>query len=59
MAALIDWLDSGDEVYSQEGAVGAESSYYLGLDPPYQARNGKMLFLDGTCPGQGIQPRGY
>lgn len=45
VAALIDWLDSGDEVYNHNGAVGAESSYYLRLNPPYQARNGKISSL--------------
>lgn len=45
VAALIDWLDSGDDVYSKNGAMGAESSYYLSLNPPYQARNGKMTSL--------------
>jgi len=42
VAALIDWLDGDDQVYSQDGAVGAESSYYMGLNPPYRARNGAM-----------------
>lgn len=46
VAALIDWLDSGDEVYNQDGAAGAENSYYMGLDPPYHARNGQMISID-------------
>lgn len=46
VAALIDWLDSGEEVYNQDGAQGAESSYYLGLDPSYRARNGGMTFIE-------------
>jgi general secretion pathway protein K len=46
VAALIDWLDSGDEIYNEDGAVGAESSYYLGLDPPYEARNGSMSSIE-------------
>jgi general secretion pathway protein K len=46
VAALIDWLDSGEEVYNQDGAQGAESSYYLGLDPSYGVRNGAMTSIE-------------
>ncbi|MEW6427404.1 MAG: type II secretion system minor pseudopilin GspK [Thermodesulfobacteriota bacterium] len=45
-AALIDWLDPDGEEYGQEGAQGAESGYYLGLTPPYQARNGPMKAIE-------------
>jgi general secretion pathway protein K len=36
--AIVDWLDPD----SIESPGGAESDYYLGLKPPYQARNGPM-----------------
>ena len=56
VAALIDWLDSDNEVYGQEGATGAESSYYLGLDPPYQARNGRMESIEELALVKGFTP---
>ncbi len=37
--ALIDWLDEDDE----ERPLGAESSYYQGLEAPYSCRNGAVL----------------
>jgi len=52
-AALIDWLDSGDETYrqlrvdGQEVAVtGAESAYYQGLPRPYPSKNGPLHSLE-------------
>jgi len=41
-AAIIDWRDRDDT----PGAGGAESSYYLGLDDPYQARNNFFRTVD-------------
>lgn len=38
IASLLDWLDPDDE--PREG--GAESDYYEGLDPPYDAKNGPL-----------------
>jgi general secretion pathway protein K len=38
---LLDWLD-GDDFPEPRGA---ESSHYLGLTPPYSARNGSLLTL--------------
>lgn len=55
-AALIDWLDSGDELYERDGAVGAESSSYLGLDPPYRARNAAMASLEEISLVKGFTP---
>jgi len=37
--ALADWIDTDDLPL----AGGAESSYYKSLNPPYSARNGKMM----------------
>lgn len=45
-AALIDWLDTDDLVYDQDGTLGAESAYYQGLNPGYAARNGPLISLD-------------
>jgi general secretion pathway protein K len=55
-AALIDWLDTGDEVYELDGAMGAESSYYRGLDPSYQARNAAMVNIDELSLVKGFTP---
>jgi general secretion pathway protein K len=41
--ALVDWLDEDDE---PTGFGGAESSYYQGLDAPYEPRNGPMEFIE-------------
>lgn len=56
VAALIDWLDTGNEVYNQDGAVGAESAYYLGLNLPYQARNGTMATMQELALVKGFTP---
>ena len=56
VAALIDWQDSDDVPYSMGGAEGAESSYYLGLDPPYQARNGKIDSMEELSLIRGFTP---
>ncbi|NOX26053.1 MAG: type II secretion system minor pseudopilin GspK [Deltaproteobacteria bacterium] len=56
VAALIDWLDSDDEVYYKDGAVGAESAYYLGLDPPYRAHNGRIGTMEELALVKGFTP---
>lgn len=42
--SLIDWIDTGDGDGEQE--FGAESSYYLSLDPPYACKNGPIEFIE-------------
>jgi general secretion pathway protein K len=50
--SIADWID-GDELYR---AFGAESDYYMSLDPPYQAKNGfmdvpeELLLVNGVTP---------
>ena len=39
-----DWLDRGDDD-AITGLNGAESDYYLDLDPPYTSRNGPLTHL--------------
>ncbi len=48
VAALIDWIDADDDVYrGPDGSVeGAESPYYMSLDPPYPAKNALFDTLD-------------
>jgi general secretion pathway protein K len=54
-AALKDWTDPDDFVTS---GGGAESAYYLSLDPPYRAKNGpiddiyELLKIKGITPAQ-------
>ncbi|HTY20814.1 MAG TPA: type II secretion system minor pseudopilin GspK [Geobacteraceae bacterium] len=40
--ALADWRDSNDEPHPG----GAEKSYYSGLKPPYEAKNGKLSTVE-------------
>jgi general secretion pathway protein K len=49
--AIIDWLDEDDEPL---GFGGAESSYYQGLDSPYDPRNGPMEFIEELLLVKGI-----
>ena len=42
VAALVDWIDGNDE---PTGYDGAEDLWYLGLDEPYQARDGAIQSL--------------
>jgi general secretion pathway protein K len=39
--SMKDWIDSGDND-AITGLGGAESDYYLGLDPPYECRNAPL-----------------
>ena len=49
ISAIIDWIDPDDDISLE----GAESEYYQGLAPPYQAKNGpiddisELLFIKG------------
>jgi general secretion pathway protein K len=51
-----DWLDSGDDD-ATTGLNGAETSYYEGLEPPYQSRNGPILDLNDILLIKGITPK--
>lgn len=48
-----DWLDSGDDD-SVSGISGAESDYYLDLDPPYVCANGPFNHIDEVLNVKGI-----
>ncbi len=48
--AIQDWIDEDDE----EGEFGTESSYYLGLTPPYECKNGSLDNLDELLQVKGI-----
>ncbi|NOX57029.1 MAG: general secretion pathway protein GspK [Planctomycetes bacterium] len=50
--AILDWLDKDDE----QRQFGAESDYYLTLDPPYEAKNGPMESLEELLLVAGVTP---
>ena len=53
--SLKDWLDRGDDDLST-GLSGAESEYYLDLDPPYECQNGPFHHLGELLLIKGISP---
>jgi general secretion pathway protein K len=62
-AALIDWLDSGDDTYRElrvDGrsmpVAGAEAPYYRGLPRPYACKNGRLHTLDELALVKGFTP---
>ncbi|ENX34025.1 hypothetical protein F889_02689 [Acinetobacter colistiniresistens] len=54
--AVIDWQDTNDEV---TGAMGAESSYYQGLDPAYLVPNTKFHSVDELKLVRGFEGKNY
>jgi DNA uptake protein ComE-like DNA-binding protein len=51
--AIVDYVDSDDTAR----AAGAESSYYQGLNPPYQAKNGPVNSIDELLLVRGVTPQ--
>jgi hypothetical protein len=51
--SIIDWLDSDDS----QRPSGAESAYYGGLDPPYQAKNGPLATVAELLLVKGVTPQ--
>lgn len=58
-AAIVDWLDEDDTILSTNdgGQGGAESAYYLGLSPPYRAKNGPIDSLEELLLVRGVTPQ--
>jgi general secretion pathway protein K len=54
--AVIDWIDENDDAL---GFGGAESSYYQGLEVPYEPRNGPVEFVEELLLVRGITPELY
>ncbi|HHO49074.1 MAG TPA: general secretion pathway protein GspK [Desulfobacteraceae bacterium] len=50
--AIRDWIDLDDD----EREKGAESGYYQGLSPPYEARNGAVQYLEELLRIRGMTP---
>ncbi len=53
--SLKDWIDSGDDD-AITGMSGAESSYYMNLEPPYECRNAPIDNLDDLKRIKGFPP---
>ncbi|HEV3142271.1 MAG TPA: type II secretion system protein GspK, partial [Gemmataceae bacterium] len=51
--SIIDWIDTDDD----PRANGAESSYYLGLSPPYRAKNGPLDSVEELLLVKGVTPQ--
>ena len=51
--AVIDWMDSDDS----QRPSGAESAYYGGLTPPYQAKNGPLATVAELLLVKGVTPQ--
>jgi len=48
--SILDWMDKNDD----PGLSGAESDYYMSLDPPYMAKNGPMADISELLLIKGI-----
>jgi type II secretory pathway component PulK len=53
--AIVDWYDRDEN----EGVQGAESEYYLRLDPPYPAKNGDFDAIEELLQVRGVTPELY
>lgn len=56
--SIIDWTDSDDQVmhlpFIEHENIGAESSYYGNLEPPYRCKNGPLDTIEELLPVRGI-----
>ncbi len=50
--AILDWIDEDDEPRE----FGAESDYYMSLDPPYAAKNGPLDTVEELLLVRGVTP---
>jgi len=53
-SCLVDWCDSDNDLVSGSGA---ESSYYMTLDPPYKAKNGPLQTIEELLMVKGFNGR--
>ncbi len=60
-AAIIDWTDADDEVtqlpFVKVQSLGAESTYYRTLNPPYPCKNGPIDVIDELLQIKGMTPQ--
>jgi len=52
IAAIIDWMDEDDDLEEQ----GAETEYYMALDPPYRAKNAPVDSIEELLLVRGVTP---
>jgi general secretion pathway protein K len=61
--AIVDWIDADDNVISlpflRNDNMGAESAYYMKLNPSYKCRNAPLDAIDELLPVKGITPETY
>jgi type II secretory pathway component PulK len=50
--AIVDWIDPDDDARTN----GAENSYYMGLSPPYQCKNGPLDSIEELLYVRGVTP---
>lgn len=58
--AIVDWIDPDENTFSApdgSGSTGAESSYYSGLNPPYQCKNAALDSLEELLLVRGVTPQ--
>ena len=55
IGSILDWIDPDD----LENLQGAESDYYLTMEPPYEAKNGPIDDLSELLLIQGVTPEMY
>jgi general secretion pathway protein K len=53
--SILDWIDRDNTMRLQ----GAESDYYAGMDPPYEAKNGPIDDLEELLLVKGVTPELY
>ncbi len=51
--AILDWIDSDDEPRE----YGAESEYYMMIDPPYMPKNGPLATVEELLLVRGVTPQ--
>jgi type II secretory pathway component PulK len=56
--AIVDWLDADDVPYTSPvgGQGGAETSYYMGMSPPYAPKSGPIDSLEELLLVRGVTP---
>jgi general secretion pathway protein K len=61
--AIVDWIDADDNVISlpflRNDNMGAESAYYMKLNPSYKCRNAPLDTVDELLLVKGITPETY
>jgi general secretion pathway protein K len=58
--AIVDWTDSDDKItclpFVKQGNLGAESDYYINLEPGYSCKNGPLEAIEELLLVKGMTP---